>query len=318
MNYQELVLLRFRESETHHKSFTQHLADTLEISYDAAYRRIQGKAKLDVSEAMQLAKAGQFSLDDIMTAGSNSTALGKATAAIDSMESLSNYLETMEHHLKTAGKNDVQWLYSAKDIPIFHHFNDTALCRFKIYVWMQLLSKDMQWKRFDTFHLPLHIKEQLKRNRSLFEQVNRVEIWNDTSISSSLQQIDYYHEAGFIDHHIALELCKNLSQLINDVESRLGDGYEIYYHELLIMSNNSLLYKKEEPKAAFVTMTMLGYLQFTGASILNRMHDFYQHQLTQATAISKASVKERAVFFNKMRQKINALEKSLERFDTSF
>ena len=318
MNYQELVLLRFRESETHHKSFTQHLADTLGISYDAAYRRIQGKAKLDVVEAMQLAKAGQFSLDDIMTAGTNSTALGKATTAVESMDSFSAYLTTMEQHLKNAGKNDVQWLYSAKDIPIFHHFNDTELCRFKIYVWMQLLSKEKQWQRFDSFHLPLEIKEKLKRNRALFEQVDRLEIWNDTSISSSLQQIDYYHEAGFIDHHMAMTLCNDLHELINHVEQQLGDGYEIYYHELLIMSNNSLLYKKEEPKAAFVTMTMLGYLQFTGSSILNKMHNFYQHQLTQATAISTASVKERAVFFNKMRQKINALEKSLERFNTSF
>lgn len=318
MNYQELVLLRFRESETHHKSFTQHLADTLGISYDAAYRRIQGKAKIDITEAMRLAKAGQFSLDDIMTAGSNFTALGKATAAVESMESFSSYLTIMELHLKNAGKNGVQWLYSAKDIPIFHHFNDTELCRFKIYVWMQLLSKDKQWQRFDTFHLPLEIKEKLKRNRALFEQVDRVEIWNDTSISSSLQQIDYYHKAGFIDHDMALQLCKDLNQLINHVEDQLGDGYEIYYHELLIMSNNSVLYKHKEPKAAFVTMTMLGYLQFTGSSILSRMHEFYKHQLTQAMAISTASVKERMVFFNKMRQKINALEKSLERFDTGF
>lgn len=317
MKIQQLIIERFRESVPDTQSYIQYLADVLGISYDAAYRRIQGKAKLEIEEAMVLAKAGQFSLDHIMTAHQDLTALGTATEAIHSMETMEAYFYDMENNLKSVGKEGVEWIYSAKDIPVFHHFNDTMLGRFKIYVWLQLLDSTMEGKRFKDFHLPLSMKEQMKRNKALFSAFKRVEIWNDTTISSSLQQIHYYHEAGFIDHDTAIHLCKDLKDLLSIASNDLlTDTYDIYYHELLIMSNNSIVKKNDKVRAGFITMTMLGYIRFTGSNILNRMEEFFNHQLLQATSLKKASVKERAIFFNKMEQKINALEKSLERYQS--
>lgn len=315
MEIQELIIARFRESVSHTSSFIQHLADVLELSYDAAYRRIQGKAKLEIHEAMTLARLGEFSLDHIMTAHQDLTALGTATKKIHSMETLEAYFKEMENNLKAAGKAGVEWIYSAKDIPVFHHFNDTHLGRFKIYVWMQLLDDSMEGKRFADFHLPLSMKEQIKKNKSLFEQYNRVEIWNDTTISSSLQQIHFYHEAGYIDQDMAVVLCQDLRNLLKKAaEDLLSTSYNIYYHELLLMSNNAIVKKNGKAIAGFVTMTLLGYIRFSGSNILNRMDDFFKYQIRQATSIKDCSLKERSIFFNKMEQKINALEKSLERF----
>lgn len=315
MEVQELIITRFRESVPHTKSFIQHLADVLEISYDAAYRRIQGKAKLEILEAMTLARAGEFSLDHIMTAHQDLTALGTATKSINSIESLEVYFKQMELNLKAAGKDGVQWIYSAKDIPVFHHFNDSVLGRFKMYVWMHLLDESMQEMRFADFHLPLSLKEQIKKNRLLFEQYDRVEIWNDTTISSSLQQINFYHEAGYIDHDTAIILCEDLRKLLKKAATDLAtSSYNIYYHELLLMSNNAIVKKNDKAIAGFVTMTLLGYIRFSGSNILNRMDDFFKYQIKQATSIKDGSLKERSIFFNKMEQKINALEKSLERF----
>lgn len=317
MNVQELILERFRESEPNTKSFIQHLADVLDISYDAAYRRIQGKAKLEIEEAMTLARVGEFSLDHIMTAHQDLTALGTATKKINSIETLGKYFAEMEINLKMAGKENVKWIYSAKDIPVFHHFNDTVLARFKMYVWLQLLDPSMEGMRFENFHLPLSLKEQIKKNRVLFEQCNRLEIWNDTTISSSLQQIHFYHEAGYINNDVAMELCKDLRSLVKKAAADLMDNsYNIYYHELLLMSNNAVVKKNDKAIAGFVTMTMLGYIKFSGSNILDRMDEFFQHQMRQATSLKDASLKERSIFFNKMEQKISALEKSLERYQS--
>lgn len=316
MKVQELIIQRFRESVPKNTSFIQHLADVLDLSYDAAYRRFQGKAKLEIEEAMTLARLGEFSLDRIMSEKQDLTALGTATDLINSMETLEKYFQDMEINLMAAGKENVEWVYSAKDIPVFHHFNDTTLGRFKIYVWMQLLDDSMEGKRFADFHLPLSLKEQLKRNRNLFEQFERIEIWNDTTISSSLQQILFYHQAGYIEHDTALVLCKDLKALLKKASEDLQtDSYKIYYHELLLMSNNAVVRKNGQVIAGFATMTMLGYIRFSGSNITNRMNDFFNHQIKQATSIKDSSLKERSIFFNKMEQKINALEKSLERFN---
>lgn len=315
MDLQGLVLARFRESGIPTKSFTQHLADTLEISYDAAYRRQTGNAKLDIQQAMTLAVAGQFSLDDLMLQDASLTALGTATAPIDSMDSMLAYFYAMRDNLIALGKNDVKLIYSAKDIPVFHHFNDTALCRFKVYVWLHMLAPVTSQESFESFFLPLDLKITMSRVKDTIATFEHIEIWNDTTISSSLRQIHYFFTAGLLSLETALELCNDLLNLVNGLKVKLDDPaqrYDIYHHELLIMTNNSLAFKAQKPVASFVTTTMLGYIKFTAPDMLARMEHYNMHQLKQATSIKNSNSKERALFFNKLTQKIHALETALK------
>ncbi|MDP5106899.1 MAG: hypothetical protein NWQ31_12100, partial [Polaribacter sp.] len=47
-------------------SFIDEIADVLDISYDAAYRRIKGKTSLTLSESLQLSNRFNFNLNDIL------------------------------------------------------------------------------------------------------------------------------------------------------------------------------------------------------------------------------------------------------------
>lgn len=315
MNAQELVLVRFRESIPKKKSFTQELAAVLEISYDAAYRRQTGKAKLTVDEAMKLAVAGQFSLDTILTADAPMTALGTTTDPIDSMESMQAYFQTMLDNLQKLGKNDVKLVYSAKDIPVFHHFNNTALCRFKVYVWLHMLTQEPTAKAFEKFYLPLDMTTLMGQIKTVTDRFEHIEIWNDTTISSSLRQIHYFYTAGLMNLEAALTLCADLHELVKSLKDKLNNAqqqYDIYHHELLIMTNNSIAFKNNKPVATFITTTMLGYIRFHATDMLARMEAFNNHQLRQATSVRNSNSKDRAVFFNKLTQKITALETALK------
>jgi hypothetical protein len=59
-------------------------------------------------------------------------ALGIATTSVYSIETLGDYLAETIYNLSNLGKNEVQRVHSAQDIPIYHHFDDTELSRFKI------------------------------------------------------------------------------------------------------------------------------------------------------------------------------------------
>ena len=308
-------MLRFRESINHKQSFTQYLADTLEISYDAAYRRQTGKAKITIQEAMTLAITGQFSLDNLMAADSPLTALGTATAPIDSMEGMQAYFQAMHENLTKLGKVNVKLIYSAKDIPVFHHFNNTALCRFKVYVWLHMLAPTASATAFEKFFLPLDMTSLLRAIKTTTDRFEHIEIWNDTTISSSLRQIHYFFTAGLMTLETALALCANLHDLVQSLKDKLDDPdmlYDIYHHELLIMTNNSLAFKNNKPVATFITTTMLGYIRFNATDMLERMEQFSKHQLRQATSVKNSNSKDRALFFNKLSQKINALETALK------
>lgn len=316
MNKQELVIGRFRESVTDPTSFIQRVADVLEISYDAAYRRIQGKAKLTVDEAMQLAQEGQFSLDNILVEDLKLSALGEATTHVNSIKSMEFYLAETVKNLTQLGKEGVRFEYSAKDIPVYHHFDNSELSRFKIYVWLQLMDPTFSETKYENFHLTLELKAYMKQIHGLISRFEVCEIWNDTTVSSSLRQIDYFLAAGLLPLEDAKILCQDIKKLVQQKQKDLQtDRYDIHYHELLIMTNNSIAYNHGQPVAGFVTMTMLGYIKFTATNMLGRIQGYFKHQLKQSTSLSDASTKERARFFNKIEQKINALEKSLERYE---
>jgi hypothetical protein len=316
MNKQELVITRFRESLTESSSFIQQVADVLEISYDAAYRRIQGKAKLSIEEAMQLAQKGQFSLDNILVEDLKLSALGEATPHVNSIKSMEIYLAETIQNLSQLGKDGVRFEYSAKDIPVYHHFDASELSRFKMYVWLQLMDPNFTETRYENFHLSLELKTYMKEINKLISRFEVCEIWNDTTVSSSLKQVDYFLTAGLLPLSDAKILCQDIMKLVKQRQKDLAsDRYDIHYHELLIMTNNSIAYKHGQPAAGFVTMTMLGYIKFTASNMLGRIQGYFKHQLKQSTSLSKASTKERARFFNKIEQKINALEQSLERYE---
>jgi hypothetical protein len=315
MDAQELVLIRFRESVNPKQSFTQQLANALDISYDAAYRRQAGNAKLSVDEAIKLALVGQFSLDNLITVDAPLTALGTATAPINSMEGMERYFKTMHENLSKLGKSNVKLVYSAKDIPVFHHFNDSVLCRFKVFVWLHMLEPVPAVMPFEKFFLPLNIKTTMASVKEITNRFEHVEIWNDTTISSSLRQIHYFYSAGLMTLETALELCADLRALVASLKLKLDDveqTYDIYHHELLIMTNNSIAFKNDVPVATFITTTMLGYIQFNAPDMLASMELFNKHQLRQATSVKGSNSKDRALFFNKLTQKIHALETALK------
>ncbi|WP_405368606.1 hypothetical protein [Nonlabens sp. Asnod2-A12] len=316
MKKQDLIINRFRESVTDQTSFIQQVANVLDISYDAAYRRIQGKAKLTADEAMELAKTGQFSLDNIMVQDVKLSALGEATTHVNSIKSMEEYLVETVKNLTQLGKDGVRFEYSAKDIPVYHHFDNSELARFKIYVWLQLMDPTFMETKYENFHLTMEMKSAMKEIAQLIERFEVCEIWNDTTVTSSLKQIDYFLTAGMLRLEDARILCKDIKNLIALKQKELlTDRYDIHYHELLIMTNNSIAYKHGKPVAGFVTMTMLGYIRFTASNMLHRIEGYFKHQLKQATSLSHSNSKERARFFNKIEQKINALEKSLERYE---
>lgn len=317
MEKQQLVLSRFRESVNNKTSFIQSVADCLDISYDAAYRRVQGTARLHIDEAMKLAMAGQFSLDDVMVDKNSQTALGTMTSPVNSITALNNYLEETINNLQALGKTDVKLIYSAKDIPIYHHFDDTQLASFKIFVWMQLLDPTLPQSNFAYFQLPLDIKLKIKKIASIIANFKTIEIWNDTTVSSSLKQIRYFYESGTLKRETALALCVDLENCLKILENDLENGkLEIHYNELIIMTNNSMALKKELPVAGFVTMTMLGYIRFTAPQLLAEQYQDFKHQIKQSMSLNHSSSRDRQRFFNKMRQKINALQFYVERFES--
>jgi hypothetical protein len=143
--------------------------------------------------------------------------------------------------------------------------------------------------------------------KEIYDHVDVNEIWNDTTINSSLQQIHYFFESGLLSVNNALLLCDDLKTILKNAEDRCcngNNGYQLYYNELLILNNN-VLFTVPNRQALFVPYTMLGYFITNDEPTCNNALNFFKHQIRNSKSLNESGTRDRKIFFNKAHQKVD-------------
>lgn len=299
-------------------SINDAIATALDISYDAAHRRTSGKSKLSLEESVQLASYFNCSLDVLKEDGLNNIVAMRKTQQIKTAADLENYFNTSSISVAslTALKN-VTLYYSAKDIPIFHTLSGNLLTRFKIYVWLRLLSSSDKPVSFEAYKIPLSVIEAAKKLGNLYTGIPKTEIWDTTTFNSTLKQILFYYQAGMLTPETATSLCKQLSELLQsiaaDVNNKDGD-LNIYHNELLLM-NNTVFIDTPYKKAFYVPFTFLSYFETSDVQTCEQAHTYIIEQLQQSKFLNTAGEREQHVFFKKIHDKIDALQRLISASD---
>ena len=301
MNKQDLLLHSIRK-KIGDRSLHDVLSEILVISYDAAHRRISGKSKLTLEEALTLSQYFSIPLDHLH---SNSGLLHcKKSVSVTSQTELASYIQQAVSDLQAFHPQGT-FYYSAKDIPLFYTLGGNLLTKFKWYVWLNLLAKPEENKAFHQFYLTASIAEQAQHLQQIYAKATVHELWNDSTLNSTLFQIDYYYESGLLQANEALLLLADLLQLVQDIERKLNEesNYFLYYHELLLMNNNVLV-ENERLRKLFVPYTMISYLVTEDEQTLIEAKTYFQRLLQNAKCLNTAGPKDRLQFFAKKKQRI--------------
>lgn len=308
--YQELLLKQIR-SKIGDKSLNDEIANVLNISYDASHRRTSMKSKFSLEESLVLAKFYNISLDSFME--SDNQIIAKKTKPIRTVTDLLNYFDDALHLLNDFKINkETEVYYSAKDIPFFYTISDSVLSRFKLFVWMNLLNEKDFMQPFDDFKLERY-SDKSEDLKSLYENLNVTEIWNNTTISSILNQVLFYSEIEILSKETAKLILEELKVLIKSIEKKAENenkNFHIYAHDILIL-NNSILFKNEEKSSLFVPYNMFGYMMTDDQSTCDDALNFFQHQIKNSTSLSFSGQRDRKKFFNSMLERIETLKNSI-------
>ncbi len=291
------------------------VAMLLDISYDAAHRRTSLKAKLSLEESIILAKHFSISLDQLYIAQDPERVIMSKTATIASESELHHYFENSYASLAPLLAHPESSLtYSAKDLPLFYTLTGTLLAKFKIYVWLKLLHPRFHDIPFESFHPGLDVLRSAKRLGDLYESVSTTEIWDTTTINSTLKQIHFYYEAGLVSVSDAKQICNELRGLLKHLHGKIADGakgYTLYFNELLLMNNNVLV---NTPKGnrVFVPFTLLSYVSTGDVLFCEQASEYLNKQLQHSKLLNTAGEKEQHRFFNSLYSKISALEQWID------
>jgi hypothetical protein len=288
------------------KSLNDEIANILSISYDAAHRRTSLKAKFSFEEALELAKYYQISLDQFMT--SDHQILVQKTSAVTETEDLQSFFQNNLSVFENLPLSDEMTIYySAKDIPFFYTLSDTLLSRFKIYVWMNLLNAKQVFIPFLQFSPP-----NTKELRKKYEEQNVIELWNDMTASSILQQISFYYDTRLLQKNEAQVILDELKELIEYIEQKTESNpkFHLYENELMHLSNDIFFHHPQQSLFALPT-NMFGYILINDAKTCSETKNYFEHQIKNSKSLNTSGNRDRKIFFNKIYEQIENLKQKL-------
>jgi len=319
MKHQESLLKAIRSKVPSSISLIDEIASILEISYDASHRRISQKSKFSIDEAIKLANHFNISLDNLFS--KKEKVIVEKTIEIKSLKDMLEYFKVSAQQVETLTKNPKTKLYySAKDIPLFYFMDGTILSKFKAFVWLNLLNTNQKKVSFENFVIEESFTEYMQTLKKAYENTTVNEIWNDTTINSSLQQILYFYEAGLLNLKNANALCKDLKRIINLIQEKCNDdsNFSLYYNELILLNNNMLI-ETEERLTMFVPYTLLGYFITDNEDGCQNVHRFFNQQISNSIPLGQSGIKEQNLFFNRAIRKIEYyIEKINSQVDLNF
>ncbi len=304
MTPQELLLKHIRTQLSTSTSLNEVIADVLNISYDAAHRRVSLKSKFSIEETVTLCNHYKLSMDTLF---SNKTkVVFDKTKAVESLDDLVLYFKDSMEHLKEFKNTNATMYYSAKDIPLFYTIGGTLLSKFKLYVWLNLLIGKENISAFESFHLTQQLQEYTSELQAIYNDVSVHEIWNDTTINSTIQQIFYFFESGLLKQENAILLYDDVKKIMTDLGKKSSSNpsnYHLYFNELLILNNNVHISNSEKQKL-FIPYTMLGYLITDDVTTTQNASDYFVYQLKNSKSLNLSGTRDRKLFINKAIQKI--------------
>lgn len=320
MKHQESFLKAIRNKISKSTSLIDEIATVLEISYDASHRRISEKSKFSLDETIKLANHFNISLDNLYA--KKETIIVEKTIEIETLKDMLQYFKRSAEQIEILTKNPNTILfYSAKDIPLFYFMDVTILSKFKAFVWLNLLNTSPKKVSFENFVIEESFTEYMQKLKNIYENFSVNEIWNDTTINSSLQQILYFYEAGLLTLKNANALCKDLKRIINLIQEKCNEpnnNFAIYYNELILLNNNMLI-ETDQKLTMFVPYTLLGYFITDNEDGCKNVHQFFKQQIINSKPLGQSGIKEQNLFFNRAIRKIeHYIEKINSQVDLLF
>lgn len=312
---QQVFLDQIKKELPEGKSLNDAIARILDISYDAAHRRTSLKSRFSLEESLLLAKHFHISLDALFGTTEDQYVSVQKTKQISNEKELQLYFEnSYQSLLPLLDQKDGVIYYSAKDIPLFYSIGNDRLSHFKMYVWLKLLDKTYRDKNFDQFSPQINTLQSAKKLGELYQNLPTIEIWDTTTINSTLKQIHFYYKAGQLSSDTALELCILLKDLLNSISTKVisrKSRFQLYYNELLLMNNNVLIVTKHQ-KSLFVPFNMLSYYTTSDQRTCNQAKAYFDKQLKHSKLLNTSGEKEQNTFYNKMMAKVDALHQLIQ------
>jgi hypothetical protein len=310
-----------------HISLVDAIADLLNISYDSVYRRIRGEKPVTLNELRILCEHFHLSLDQILQF-KNESVVFNAPEINGSNPDFREYLKGVLKQMKYFNSFEKrEMMYQCKDAPVFYFYLFREIGAFKTFCWLKtvLNHPDYRDKTFSLHEFPFEECNQL--GQLIVKEYNilpSVELWNFESLNSTLNQLEYYRDAGlFASEGDFREVLHSFEKMMNHFQEQAQTGFKFmpagtdmtpkapfkFYVNEIILGNNTFLLDLNGERLSIITYNVLNYLLTRDARFNKKLFDGFNTLVSRSTLISGTGEKERNKFFRAQREKIIQIKK---------
>lgn len=311
-----------------HLSFVDEIAELLNISNDSACRRIRGEKPISLDEIQILSNKYKISIDQLLRM-QNNTVIFAGNKVDSTTFTFNDYMQDLVNSLglfKTL--KNAQIYFFNKDVPLFHFMQFPELSAFKFFFWKRTLIgyPDLAKQQFTGEENDPQILQQAQSVIRQYVQIPSTEIWTEESIHVTIRQIEFYrHTNIFAGKEILHKVYAQLEELLNHVEMQAERGrkfiynqqsapegapYQIYINECLI-GDNSIFVKGDDRQIAYLNHNGLNFMATQDAGFCEYTFKNLQNIISKSTHISLVGEKEKSMFFNTLRKKIQDRAKDI-------
>lgn len=305
MSHQEILLKIIRKKLNPELSLIDELATVLQISYDASHRRVALKSKFSMEEAIILCKHYKISMDAVYD--NQDKIVVSKSKNLTSLNDMPQYFDFSLQKISAYAMGNYEFYYLAKDIPFFYTLDFSLLAKFKMYAWKHLLFDDYQPLKFEDFTFNQSLFSASLGLKEKYEKAKIYEIWNESTLNSTLQQLDTFFETGLIQMENALNILDDLLALLQKIEENCvkNEGnFHFYINDMLIL-DNTIMVKNNNQSIVFIPFNMMRYFAVEDEISNAQTFSYIKNQLHHSKCLNTAGVKDRNSFFLQLKNKID-------------
>lgn len=323
---QEQFIGKLKAAIPSNENLVQSIADTLNLSTDSAYRRIRCEKLFDIDEVAILCKTYKVRFDDEVNLLTNNANFS-FNLLENSKDKFRQWLQSILENLKQiSSRPENTIIYSADDVPIWHHFNDENLLKFKIFYWLKTILADPDFvdKTFDYELINSDLVQMAKEISFYYNQTTSIEIWTEDTFNSTLKQVEYFWGSGFFkSKEVALQICdaiENEIDILNKMastSSKLSSGKENFklYQSEVMVGNNSIVATIGQTKISYVSYNTFNMMTTTNEKFVNEAEQWLKNLIKKSILISGVGEKQRNQFFRKLTQRLDRLKLEIKSED---
>ena len=294
------------------------ISDSLNISNDAAYRRIRGDKLIDIEETVELCRIFNISLNSLAgTAGDNQISCTLAPLDLHDTNDYLTYIQLLSSKISSLKTNpSFEILFSAADIPLFNFLLYKELTFLNMFSWNKNMYNIPE--NFEDFVSGINSKAFSEARENIvkcYQSIPSTEIWTSNTIDSTLKLINYHYEMKhFDDKRNPLLICEQLLDMMNTLQLWIKQGsksgnetkFRFCISEIDI-GNTIILFKSNGTTDCLIRLFTINCLNIADKRFCNEAEVWLNNLVKRASLVSGNAEREGFKFFETQKQKIRFL-----------